>query len=124
MRIHSFIGVAERSSCGARAEPAIEERATERVYRAVLGGIRGRAHSFRNAGTLLAIIALAEIILGTVTSGSALIAESSWSAETILLLCSGIALAFGMTSSLMVVVLGWESIGHRAGERALTRAYG
>jgi low temperature requirement protein LtrA len=45
---------------------------------------------------LLVIITLGEVVLGTVTATSALLAETSWSVDAVVIVFSGTALAFGV----------------------------
>lgn len=85
-------------------------------------GTPWHAHHLAERYTLLTIIALGEIILGTVTSVSALIAESGWSAETFLLLCAGVLLAFGMWWIYGAIPAGHVLEVHR--HRAFVWGYG
>ena len=69
------------------AGPAIAERGNQTPW---------HAHHIVERYSLLAIIALGEIVVGTVISVSAVVEELGWSLDAALLALSGIAIAFAM----------------------------
>lgn len=60
------------------------------------GGTPWHAHHIAERYGLLAIIALGEGVVGTVATLSAMIGETGWSADVVLLAVAGTALTFGM----------------------------
>ena len=61
-----------------------------------LGGTPWHPGHIAERHGLLVIITIGEVVLGTVTAISALVEEVGWSTDAILLLTSGMALAFGI----------------------------
>jgi low temperature requirement protein LtrA len=61
-----------------------------------LGGTPWNAAHIAERYGLLTIIALGEVLFGTVTSVAALVAEQGWSVEAVLVVVAGVGLTFGL----------------------------
>jgi low temperature requirement protein LtrA len=71
---------------------------------------------------LLAIIALGEVVFGTVTAATAVMDESGWNGETAILVITGIGLAFGLWWTYFILDAGAVLKKYR--ERAFVWGYG
>ncbi|QTE31454.1 low temperature requirement protein A [Pengzhenrongella sicca] len=71
---------------------------------------------------LLAIIALGEVIFGTVAAVSGLVQEQGWSAEAVLVVVAGVGIAFGLWWSYFIIPSAEILARHR--RRAFVWAYG
>jgi low temperature requirement protein LtrA len=98
--------------------PIVAER---RVGRAV-GGTPWHPHHIAERYGLLAIIALGEVIFGTIASVSAVIQEQGWSSEAVILVVAGVGLAFGLWWSYFTMPSGAVLARHRA--RGFVWGYG
>lgn len=77
------------------------------------GGTPWHPHHIAERYGLLVIIALGEVIFGTIAEVSAVIEHQGWSGETILLTVSGLALTFGMWWLYYVMPSGAVLAAHR-----------
>jgi low temperature requirement protein LtrA len=70
------------------------------------GGTPWNAHHIAERYGLLVIIALGEVLLGTVTSVAALVESEGWSGEAILVVVAGVGLTFGLWWSYFIMPSG------------------
>jgi low temperature requirement protein LtrA len=96
------------------AGPAVAEKR--------FGGTPWNAHHIAERYGLLVIIALGEVLLGTVTSVAALVESEGWSAEAILVVVAGVGLTFGLWWSYFIAPSA-EILG-RYRQRAVIWGYG
>jgi low temperature requirement protein LtrA len=68
-----------------------------------LGGTPWNARHIAERYGLLTIIALGEVLFGTVTSVSALVAETGWSSDAVLVVVAGVGLTFGLWWSYFIM---------------------
>ncbi len=68
-----------------------------------LGGTPWNAHHIAERFGLLAIIAMGEVLFGTVTSVTALVARESWSLNAVLVVVAGVGLTFGLWWSYFIL---------------------
>ncbi len=94
--------------------PVIAER--------VDGGSPWHAHHVAERYSLLVIITIGEVVLGTTLAVSAVVQQQGWSVEAVLLAIAGVALAFGVWWVYFVVPAGLLLERHR--ERAFAWGYG
>jgi low temperature requirement protein LtrA len=87
-----------------------------------LGGVPWNPHHIAERYGLLVIIALGEVLLGTVTSVAALVKAEGWSAEAILVVVAGVGLTFGLWWSYFIMPTG--EILARYRRRAVLWGYG
>ncbi|NYF10058.1 low temperature requirement protein LtrA [Leifsonia sp. AK011] len=85
------------------------------------GGTPWHPHHIAERYGLLAIIALGEVILGTVTSVSALVERQEWSTEAILVVVAGVGLALGIWWVYFMLPAGALLARHR--ERSFVWGY-
>jgi len=71
-----------------------------------LGGTPWNARHIAERYGLLTIIALGEVLFGTVTSVAALVQEQGWSSEAVLVVVAGVGLTFGLWWSYFIVPSG------------------
>jgi len=71
------------------------------------------AHHIAERYGLLTIIALGEIVFGTVASVAALVESQGWSAEAVIVVASGIGLAFGLWWNYFILPSGQILSRHR-----------
>jgi low temperature requirement protein LtrA len=76
-----------------------------------LGGTPWNASHIAERYGLLTIIALGEVLFGTVTSVTALVQEQGWSVEAVLVVVAGVGLTFGLWWSYFIVPSG-EILAH------------
>jgi low temperature requirement protein LtrA len=87
-----------------------------------LGGTPWNAGHIAERYGLLTIIALGEVLFGTVTSVAALVQEQGWSVEAVLVVVAGVGLTFGLWWSYFIVPSG-EILAHYR-RRAVIWSYG
>jgi low temperature requirement protein LtrA len=80
------------------------------------------AHHLAERYGLLTIIALGEVIFGTVASVAALVESQGWSGEAVIVVAAGIGLAFGLWWNYFMLPSGRILSRHR--KRAFAWAYG
>ncbi|MFF1875839.1 low temperature requirement protein A, partial [Kitasatospora herbaricolor] len=68
-----------------------------------LGGTPWNASHIAERYGLLTIIALGEVLFGTVTSVAAIVAKQGWSLEAVLIVVAGVGLTFGLWWSYFIV---------------------
>jgi low temperature requirement protein LtrA len=68
-----------------------------------LGGTPWNARHIAERYGLLTIIALGEVLFGTVTSVSALVAQTGWSSDAVLVVVAGVGLTFGLWWSYFIM---------------------
>jgi low temperature requirement protein LtrA len=86
------------------------------------GGTPWHPHHIAERYSLLVIITLGEVILGTVLAISAVVDLSGWSVEVVLVVSGGTALTFAMWWLYFTVPSGWVLEHHR--RRAFGWSYG
>jgi low temperature requirement protein LtrA len=86
--------------------PIVAERTT--------AGTPWHPHHIAERYGLLVIIALGEVLLGTVASISALVTAQGWSAETVLVAVAGVGLTFGLWWTYFIMPSGPLLERHRA----------
>ncbi|WP_431277719.1 low temperature requirement protein A [Leifsonia poae] len=86
------------------------------VAEIVLGGTPWNARHIAERYGLLTIIALGEVLFGTVTSVAALVAEEGWSSDAVLVTVAGVGLTFGLWWSYFIIPSGelLQRYRHRA----------
>jgi low temperature requirement protein LtrA len=104
------------------AEMAIPVVAEGKGTRAGVGSTPWHAHHIAERYGLLAIIALGEVVFGTVTAATAVMDESGWNGETAILVITGIGLAFGLWWTYFILDAGVVLKKYR--ERAFVWGYG
>lgn len=85
-------------------------------------GTPWHAHHIAERYSLLVIIALGEIVTGTVASASAVVETSGWSANVIAVCAAGLGLAFGMWW--IYFILPSAAILHKFRKRVFVWSYG
>lgn len=103
-------------------EMSVPVFAENKGIRSGVGATPWHAHHIAERYGLLAIIALGEVVFGTVTAATAVMEESGWTGETAILVITGIGLAFGMWWSYFTVDSG--VVLHKYRERAFVWGYG
>ena len=86
------------------------------------GGTPWHGHHIAERYALLAIIALGEVIVGTVASVSAVVQEQGWSLDAALVALAGVGLTFGMWW--MYFIIPSAEVLHRHRERSFGWGYG
>ncbi len=92
------------------------------VAERVDGGTPWHAHHVAERYSLLVIITIGEVVLGTMLAVSAVVQEQGWSMEAVLLAIAGVALAFGVWWVYFVMPSGLVLERHR--ERSFVWGYG
>lgn len=87
-----------------------------------LGGTPWNASHIAERYGLLTIIALGEVLFGTVTSVAAIVAKQGWSLEAVLIVVAGVGLTFGLWWSYFIVPSGEVLARYR--HRAVLWGYG
>jgi low temperature requirement protein LtrA len=88
------------------AEMATPVIAENKGIKRGVGTTPWHAHHIAERYGLLAIIALGEVVLGTVTAATAVMDKSGWSGETAILVITGIGLAFGLWWTYFIIDSG------------------
>jgi low temperature requirement protein LtrA len=104
------------------AEMATPVLAENKGIRSGAGSTPWHAHHIAERYGLLAIIALGEVVFGTVTAATAVMDESGWTGETAVLVITGVGLTFGMWWTYFILDAG--AVLSRYRSRAFVWGYG